>query len=199
MSAKVNTLTLSSDKSPPLFRGCDSSKTNNRVRREWKNNRVFAAPSYPPRREMFVPADTRLTADHSRRKIAASKGCRLIDMENSHVFGHSCSFLSAYRHARGKFDDNVRNCQLNAIVVRTIKQKHRNHLERPSSQPPWKGSFDCPSQLLWCSILKADSIENFLPRNASALDWTDLWQRRRGWTAKWTVNSGPGKEDCRIV
>lgn len=95
------------------------------VRREWKSNRAFVAPCYPPPRQTFVPADTRLTADHSRRKVAASEGCRRIDVE-IHMF---LAVPVVFRHNREGIDAPGADSKitsvtvrLNAIVARTIKQ-----------------------------------------------------------------------------
>lgn len=120
MSAKVNTLTRSSV-GPRFAEGATRQKRIIEfmgVRREWKNNRAFVTPRYPPRRQAFVPADTRLTADHSRRKVAASEGCRLIDMDVWNIFHMFLAILVIFRHdqgghqrSRGRFKDNVRNGQ----------------------------------------------------------------------------------------
>lgn len=144
--------------------GCDSSKTNNRVYESSANEKIIGAKYlslHVTRREMFVPRDICLTADRSRRKIAASKGCSAVDASwliwKIHMFP---AILVIFRHKTsdgGRFEDSVRIGHR-----RTHDQAISISLHwQPLSSTPFKGSFGCLSQLLWCSISRDDPIEKF--------------------------------------
>lgn len=147
---------------------------------------------------MFVPADTRLTADHSGRKIAAPKGCRLIDMENSHVSGHSCNFST--RRGEGidtpRFKDTVRNCQAKCHCL-----THDQAITPKSSRKAVFSNTNTLQRFVWLpeSITLVFDAKGRLNWEIFAKKCECAWLDRpmttsgRGWTAKWTVNSGTVK------